>query len=88
MAVAKDLQPVIRRKEIRRSLKTCSLRLAKMKAQLIAGHLHAIFQHFGDERDMIQNSIPHDRVRVVLDQAFRVKLIFTEATSQLIRSQS
>jgi len=56
LVVPKDLQPIIGRKELRRSLKTGYLRTANSKARLFAGLVQGLFQLIRESNQMVDLS--------------------------------
>lgn len=74
--VPKDLQPLIGRKELRRSLKTGYLRTAKSKARLIAGRLQEVFQVVRESMD--NGGLPLHEIEAIIERAFRDLVNFNE----------
>ena len=64
--IPKDLQPIIGRKELRRSLKTGYLSVAKVKARVMAGNLQMLFM--GLRKETAVADFPFDHIDLILDQ--------------------
>jgi len=72
MIIPKDLQPFFRKKELRYSLKTGSLGIAKSKARLLAGQTQ---QAFREIREMIAMSdLTEEQIQEIVNQFFRVMI--------------
>lgn len=76
LIVPKDLQPIIGRKELRRSLKTGYLRTAKSKARLFAGRVQGLFQLIRESNHM--DELPRHRIQAMIEQLFRGQLHISE----------
>lgn len=82
MHIPKDLQSAIGRKEIRRSLQSVQLGIAKYKSREIAGNLQRLFRKMrtmGD--DMTQ--LDHKRIQEIINRHIREELDRAEDIEQV-----
>jgi len=73
MRVPKDLQPYVGKKELRYSLKTGYLGLAKQKARLLAGNIQYLFRYLRD-KGHIMSKLTDSQARKIVNKYIREKL--------------
>jgi hypothetical protein len=67
LAVPKDLQSLVGRKELRYSLKTGCLSIARAKAQMIGAHVRQVFSYVRRERSKLVE-LSEDKIQELIQQ--------------------
>jgi integrase len=77
MCVPKDLQRYVGKKELRYSLRTGYLGIAKQKARLLAGNIQYLFRYLRDIRH-IMSKLTDNQIQTMVNTYIREKLISVE----------
>jgi hypothetical protein len=77
MCVPKDLQRYVGKKELRYSLRTGYLGVAKQKARLLAGNIHYLFRYLRD-KGHIMGKLTDYQIQTMVNTYIREKLQFVE----------